>query len=163
MITNFKMVLYTQKICVKYRKFNRIFILFLIFLNTANCKVTSEKKVNLNENMNKNIENNQNNVVYTGQIVKKEFIKKNGEPSGFYELYFRASVQDYFIKFCESKVSKNEISAFLAKDEMDIPKGVKVNARIIYMGYWDICNEDPAMTQSRVGDYIIIDEILNNK
>ena len=89
--------------------------------------------------------------VMTGHIVEKDFIKKNGEKSGFSELYFRASVQDYFIKFCESGITRTDLDPF-------VDKVVSIEAKVI-KGNWDICPGDPQEMQSRVGTYLIIKEL----
>jgi hypothetical protein len=91
----------------------------------------------------------------SGQLVKKEFTNKIGEGNGVYEYYFRASIQDYFIKFCESNVTKTEIDA-LNLSEFDT---FKVEAEIIE-GEWDICPNDPAEMQSRIGKYIRISKVV---
>jgi hypothetical protein len=87
----------------------------------------------------------------SGHIVEKEFIKKNGQTAGFTELYFRASVQDYFIKFCESKITKKDLEPF-------VDQVVTVHAEI-RDGNWDICADDPQEMQSRIGAYMIIKEL----
>jgi hypothetical protein len=99
------------------------------------------------------------------QLVEKEFYKKNGKPAGFTELYLRASVQDYFIKLCESNVTKEDFAPYLHKDtdnkeELDlrIPKGISVQV-ILSEGEWDICAGDPEM-QSRIGMYAAVLKIL---
>ncbi len=67
------------------------------------------------------------------------------------ELYFRASIQDYFIKFCESKITKEDLEPFVNK---------VISAHVeIKNGNWDICPDDLQEMQSRVGPYIIIKEI----
>ncbi|MBL4662074.1 MAG: hypothetical protein JKY22_00535 [Flavobacteriaceae bacterium] len=91
------------------------------------------------------------NFILSGHIVEKDFIKKNGEPAGFTELYFRASVQDYYIKFCESKITKNDLEPF-------IDQVVTVHAEI-RDGNWDICENDPQEMQSRTGNYLVVLEL----
>lgn len=89
----------------------------------------------------------------SGQIVEKEFMKKNNKPAGFSELYLRASIQDYYIKFCESKVSKEELEKY-------IDKGITVKVELIE-GEWDICPDDPQEMQSRMGMYAAVLEIVD--
>jgi len=89
--------------------------------------------------------------IISGQIVEKAFYKKNGEPAGFNELYFRASIQDYFIKFCESNIDKDAISPY-------IDQSITVHAEI-KDGEWDTCPDDPAEMQSRIGPYMVINAI----
>ncbi|MFT4600764.1 MAG: hypothetical protein ACI857_000941 [Arenicella sp.] len=103
---------------------------------------------------NKKAEVNNGHAVYTGQVVEKEFYNKGGKAMGFSDTYLRLSVQDYFIKFCESKISKKDIE--------DLKLGefgsIKVEAEIID-GEWDSCDPE-AKVQSRTGNYIIIYAIL---
>jgi hypothetical protein len=102
-----------------------------------------------------------NNMIISGQIVQKESMNKRGEGEGFYELYFRASVQDYFIKFCESKVKRKELEPYLAEDEIrKMAEGITVEAKIVHNGNWDICDESMGIAQSRTGDYIVIYKIV---
>jgi hypothetical protein len=84
------------------------------------------------------------------QVVEKTFGNKGGKPSDFKELYLRCSIQDYYIKFCESKVS-------LKKMQKYIDKGLTVTYEI-KEGEWDICEGDPEM-QSRIGIYAIVIKI----
>ncbi len=72
-------------------------------------------------------------------LIKKPFMKKNGEPSNNKEYYLRCSVQDYFIKMCESNVTSEELDKY-------IDKGVNMRIELIN-GYWDICNGDPTEIQ----------------
>lgn len=80
-------------------------------------------------------------------LVEKAFVKKNGEPTDHKEIYLRCSVQDYYIKLCESKVTKKELEKYL-------DKGISVRMEI-KEGSWDICEGDPVM-QSRIGTYAVI-------
>lgn len=86
------------------------------------------------------------------QVVSKAFIKKNGQPADREELYLRCSVQDYFIKFCESEVSKEALTPF-------IDEGISVEMEV-REGEWDICPDDPPQMQSRIGRYAVILKIL---
>lgn len=123
-------------------------LLLVIILFSASCK-TKKETISSKENM-----------IISGQIVQKESMNKRGEGEGFYELYFRASVQDYFIKFCESDVKRTELEPYLAKDETDIADGITVEAKIVQNGNWDICDESMGIAQSRTGDYIVIYKII---
>ncbi len=124
------------------------YLLLVIILFSASCK-TKKETVSVNENM-----------IISGQIVQKESKSKRGEGEGFYELYFRASVQDYFIKLCESDVKRTELEPYLAEDEMDIADGITVEAKIVQNGNWDICDESMGIAQSRTGNYIVIYKIV---
>ena len=92
-----------------------------------------------------------NRMVLTGPLVEKPFYKKNGEKADFTELYLRASVQDYFIKFCESEVGRTTLEPYI--DQVISVQGEIKN------GNWDICPGDPQEMQSRIGYYLIIKSI----
>lgn len=95
------------------------------------------------------------NIITAGcQVVEKAFINKGGKASDYKELYLRCSVQDYYIKFCESKVSRKKMKKYL-------DKGVTVTYEV-KEGEWDICKGDPEM-QSRVGPYVIILSVKKQK
>ena len=91
------------------------------------------------------------NIITAGcQVVEKAFVNKVGKTTEFKELYLRCSIQDYYIKFCESKVS-------LKKMKKHIDKGLTVTYEL-KEGEWDICEGDPEM-QSRIGFYAIVIKI----
>lgn len=85
------------------------------------------------------------------EIVEKVFVNKGGKVTNYKELYLRCSVQDYFIKLCESKVSKEELMKY-------VDKGVTVHVEI-REGMWDHCDPNPAYAQSRTGLYAAIIEL----
>ncbi|MBE2245625.1 MAG: hypothetical protein IAE67_00060 [Candidatus Competibacteraceae bacterium] len=90
----------------------------------------------------------------TCQLILSEFVNKIGKTHHeIQELYMRCSVQDYFIKLCESDVGYEELKPF-------INKGITVEYEI-RNGAWDICKDDPDYAQSRIGPYIIIKKILH--
>lgn len=102
-------------------------------------------------------------ILITAPIVTKKFVYKNGKESDFDELYIRASIEDYFIKFCESKVSKKELSEYLDSIEYNIlgDKVIKMEITIINHGSWDICDSEIEQ-QSRIGAYAIIHRIIKD-
>jgi hypothetical protein len=88
--------------------------------------------------------------IYEGKIVKVQFRDKGGRiREGMYSLYFETDSVRLFIKFQEGKVRRKEIEKYT--DRKIIVKGYKT------FGLWD--TDDPNV-QSRVGDYIVIHEIL---
>jgi len=87
----------------------------------------------------------------TGQVIVKTAKNKRGDPMGE-DLYLRCSIQDYFIKFCESEVSRETVAALESKHIT-----VKMDIR---NGEWDSCGHDEEAVQSRVGTYIAIQKIL---
>ena len=72
--------------------------------------------------------------------------------SDYKELYLQCSVQDYFIKICAGEVTTEELRKHLNQ-------GITVDMEI-RDGLWDICNDDPAYAQSRMGTYVIIHKII---
>lgn len=89
----------------------------------------------------------------TGEIVEKTFVKKNGELGNFTELYFRASVQDYYIKFCESAVTREDLTPFIGKV-------ISVDAEIV-KGNFDTCQGEEDPQDSREGYYLVIKALRN--
>ncbi len=89
--------------------------------------------------------------IYNCQLIEKEFINKGGKMGDYKELYLSCSVQDYFIKFCESSITKKDLEPY-------INKGITVQIEI-KDGMWDSCNSGLEQVQSRMGTYIIIKAI----
>ncbi len=86
-----------------------------------------------------------------GKIIKINFVDKGGrENPDVFNYYFETEEDTLFIKFSEGKVRSDEIAEYLGK-EIEI-EGYKSS------GLWD--TDDP-MVQSRVGDYVVINRILN--
>lgn len=100
----------------------------------------------------------QNVFEISAPIVKKPFINKGGKDLGYDEYYVQRSVQDYFIKFCESKVTKEELDKALDESK-ELIKALTIQAEI-REGEWDICPDDPEHMQSRIGKYMVIHKIV---
>lgn len=96
-------------------------------------------------------------VIVTAPLVLKSFVKKNGELTDLKEWYIQRSIQDYFIKFCESKITRKELEDYLAQ------QGNPLNTAKLEIefreGNWDICDDNELM-QSRVGEYVIVHRIV---
>jgi hypothetical protein len=120
---------------------NTLFIFFL--LSCSNSKTTSVDDVK--EKIVKSF--------YTCELIEKEFENKIGKSGGFKELYLRCSVQDYFIKICESKVTAEQLKKHLNS-------GIKVEMEL-KSGNWDICEYSMEHQQSRIGEYVIITKIID--
>lgn len=96
------------------------------------------------------------NIMTVGcKVIKKEFIRKNGEPAGFDEIYLRCPGQDYFVKFCESRVNSITLEEY-------VDKSITVEIEI-REGNWDICQGDLNGMQSRVGTYAIVNKIISTE
>jgi len=119
-------------------------ISLLFLLGCSNHKaLTVKTNTNNNQSMNQTL---------TGQIIKKELIKANGEKSGHFDLYLRCSIQDYFIKFCESSITKEDIEA-LNLGQFD---AISVDAEIKH-GEWDVCHGlGTDVIPTRIGNYVVI-------
>ena len=85
-------------------------------------------------------------------LIEKEFINKGGDATGDMELYLRCSMDDYFIKLCESNVTRKELEKYL-------DRGIAVTMDI-KEGEWDNCSDGEYPVQSRVGKYVVISSIL---
>ena len=95
--------------------------------------------------------------VVTAELVKKKFQNKIGAETDLEEWYLRMSVQDYFIKFCESDITPKQIEKALDQQEGLIKTlTLKVDFR---EGEWDIC-ESHSPAQSRIGRYVVVKEVL---
>jgi len=96
--------------------------------------------------------------ILTAPIVQKEFKNKIGKHTKQKEYYLQASIQDYYIKFCESSISHKDLENHLSSLTGLIKA---VTLEIEYRdGFWDICNEKMEQ-QSRSGKYVIIHRIIN--
>lgn len=92
-------------------------------------------------------------------IIHKQLMKKNGQPTEYTELYLRRSTQDYFIKFCESAISREELAQQLNQQGTLLPTlTLEIEFR---EGSWDICDGNH-LQQSRIGEYVVIHRIVVN-
>jgi hypothetical protein len=85
-------------------------------------------------------------------LIEKVFINKGGKITDYKELYLQCSIQDYFIKICESNVTLEDLKPY-------INSGINIKMEI-KDGMWDHCSDDPAYAQSRMGTYVVIKEIV---
>ncbi|MDX1650912.1 MAG: hypothetical protein R3277_00350 [Brumimicrobium sp.] len=125
----------------------QLFIISLFFL-LLNC--SSGK-----ENMYAGTGKSSSKLTVRAEIVEKQFVNKAGKNTGISEYYVRQSQQDYFIKFCESKVTRKEIEEILSTIEDSI-KILEITMEI-REGEWDQCDENTV--QSRIGRYVVIHKI----
>ena len=86
--------------------------LFSIFL-ILSC--TPKSSIHMEKNKLPDIPTEDKKVIITAPLVLKNFVKKNAEVTDIKEWYIQRSVQDYFIKFCESEVSRKELEKYLTK------------------------------------------------
>lgn|GEM_PF-1425211 len=92
-------------------------------------------------------------------IVLKDFYKKVGQKKDpVQEHYIQHSAQDYFIKFCEGKVTKSELETALSKQKGHI-KTLKMEVSF-RDGTWDNCGEAIPYAATRTGRYAVIMKIF---
>ena len=100
----------------------------------------------------------ENRVIITAEIVEKSFVNKAGKVSDKKEFYVRRSIQDYFIKFCESKVSADALRTAWEK-ETGFIKTLRMEVEF-RKGNWDDCGEEEFEVQSRVGEYLVLHKLF---
>lgn len=132
-------------------------LLILMFGLTVSCDTTKKLDVSADETELKELPIGRE--IISAPIVFKPFVNKAGKNIGFDEVYVQRSIQDYFVKFCEGNVSKEEIEKALAK-QTGMIKTLKMEVAI-KEGTWDICPEDNENMQSRIGSYIVIYKIID--
>lgn len=136
--------------------FSSTFSVFIIALSILfSCSTSKEKPSQQNNVSDKKTA--ENSYLITAPIVKKQFVNKAGRTTDHTEYYIQQSIQDYFIKFCESNVSEDELKERLNRIQGDI-KTVRLSVEI-REGAWDLC-DDGLEAQSRIGQYMVILEIL---
>jgi len=119
------------------------------------CGTPKNEKTNTMHNNNSSETNNKQTL--TAPIVLKSFVNKIGQTGTQKEYYLQASIQDYYIKFCESNISRDELEKHLNTINGLIKA---VTLEVEYRdGLWDICNEKEPM-QSRTGEYVVIHKII---
>lgn len=99
-----------------------------------------------------NTMNKSNKIAGTSALlIEKSSLSKRGTVIGS-DLYLRCSIQDYFIKFCESEITKSDLLPF-------VNQGITVEMETRF-GELDRCPDDPQEVQSRIGTYAVIHKIL---
>ncbi|MEM7186077.1 MAG: hypothetical protein AAF466_05400 [Bacteroidota bacterium] len=95
-------------------------------------------------------------LLITAPVVSKKIITPEGQVTDETELYIRRSIQDYYIKFCESDVTRDELETHLDGLEGEIKA---VTMEVVQLdGDWDIC-DGVQLQPTRVGPYMIIRRI----
>lgn len=135
----------------------------LLFLCSISCKTISPQTQapqtdKTMHNKTKDFSSGDNTYIISAPISEKYFYTKNGVRTDKKEYYIQRSIQDYFIKFCESKVSKEDLQEAWDKEE-GFMKALKLEVEF-RKGEWDNCgNQEPA-PQSRLGDYVVVHKIF---
>tara|TARA_Y100000385_G_scaffold31239_1_gene29463 strand:+ start:1257 stop:1658 length:402 start_codon:yes stop_codon:yes gene_type:complete len=133
----------------------------MVLLNLLICNACSVSYKNSNNDSvlkDKELLTSKNSLrTYSGQVVSKTTETKGSKNPNQENYYFRLSTGDYFIKFCESDVTFNQIEPFI-QNEFEI-KSVTLEIKF-KEGEWDNCKE-VGYVQSRIGPYVVIKKILN--
>ena len=96
--------------------------------------------------------------IVSAPVVSKNFVMKNGEVTERTELYLQRSIQDYFIKFCESGITREQLEEHMSTIHSPI-KSITVEVEF-KEGAWDQCDENQPV-QSRMGEYVVIHRIIS--
>ena len=127
-------------------RFNQFLLLFMLAFLVSCSPKEEAAKASKNKTM--------DGEVISAPIVSKPFVNKVGKASDFEEYYIQRSVQDYFIKFCESNVTKEELEKKLDEQGSSLIKSLTMEVEF-REGEWDQCDED-YQVQSRIGKYVVI-------
>lgn len=130
-------------------------LFFLVLAHLLSCCAPKSVPM-MKKNKTPDLKSTENKVIITAPVVEKKFVKKNGEVTDITEFYIQRSIQDYFIKFCESKVTKKELSEAL--DNFRLQGGLKMEVEF-RNGLLDVCDGN-LNQQSRTGKYAIIYRIF---
>ena len=136
-------------------KYGLCILACIICLSTWSC--SSQKKIIMSKNKTKDISSGKEKYIISVPVVSKNFVKKNGAVTEHKEMYIRRSIQDYYIKFCESNISSEDLKNHLSTMDGEI-KIATLEVEFLD-GNWDICDDDFEQ-QSRVGAYVIIHRIV---
>ena len=156
---------YFLKIKLINRKKSLYFVPFLLFafLLLLSCGASKHRELSVEKKQwrkqnPKTLDQKSNDgySVITAEVVKKKYQDKKGSDTEIEEWYVRRSAADYFIKFCESDVTPQEIEEALVKEE-GLIKTLTLKVKIL-KGDWDVC-EPESIAQSRIGLYMVIKEI----
>ena len=119
---------------------------------SENGELTKTLKIKIMSNPNDHI--NGDTLTLKGRIVKEAMENKKGQKlEGVQDLYFSTSSGSFFIKLGGGNYLRSDLEKLELK-EITI-KCVKKFGNI------DIDSEDPSYAQTRVGEYILILEIIN--
>ncbi len=95
-------------------------------------------------------DSNGHRVVLEGVFVERSFVNKAGrEYPSVRELYFRTGGEEYFVRLDRSRIRADRMRSLAGRP-------VRVRAVIVF-GLWD--TDDPNV-QSRVGEYLVVEEIV---
>jgi hypothetical protein len=142
---------------VKPHRTIRMTCILLVALSMVLGSCVLQKDLNMEKNKKPDPVTERGTQIISAPIVSQNFVDKRGRKTDRREMYVQRSIQNYFIKFCESKVSQEELEQYLA-EKGDLMKVATLEVEF-RDGAWDICDENAQM-QSRMGEYIIIHRIV---
>jgi hypothetical protein len=128
-------------------------IYILLIISFANCKSSKQNKSKKSIN---NLKKNQ----FTGVIITKDKPKINNSDISIPEAYFRTNQKDYFIKFSEGYVTKDNVLKYKNKQIIikgEIKQGLFENMKPASFG-----NKTPP-PPPRSGEYITIEKIYKKQ
>ncbi|NMH86914.1 hypothetical protein [Flavivirga algicola] len=137
------------------QKHNLYILVCMMCLFVASC--SSQKTASTAKSITEDIATGNGKYIISALVVFKDFVLKNGETTKHKDAYLRRSNQDYYIKFCKSKISRKDLEKHLSK----INKAVKVATLEVEFrnGLWDVCDGNFEQ-QSRKGAYVIVHRIV---
>lgn len=95
----------------------------------------------------------QDTLILKGTIIKESMENKKGQKlEGVYDLLFKTVDATHFIKISGGKYLRKDLEAFIGKE-------ITIKA-LKKFGNLDIDNDDPSYAQTRMGDYILILDII---
>lgn len=119
----------------------------LMLLNTS-CGVENKSM-----NKSKSVLTSDNWEVVSVPVVEKHSETKNGKVTTHTDYYLQRSMGDYFIKFCESEITREEFEEEYAKSKDDLVRAMTLEIQI-KKGQLDDCLDSQA--QSRIGEYVVV-------
>ena len=134
-----------------------ILVTLIGFMSCGTKEVVMTKKTPHNKTPdNRNVD--KQTYIISVPVVEKKRIWK-GELTDETNLYIQRSIADYFIKFCESNVSREEVEKALAVQKSMI-KTLRIEIEYLD-GEWDNCQDNKEeKVASRTGEYVIIHKIM---
>ena len=132
-----------------------LFLFTVLFFSCNSSKETIENNTPINKTA--DVKTTGNRVIISAPIIPKPFVKKNGEETDIMEYYVSRSIQDYFIKFCESEVTPQDLEKVMYQEDESL-NTLKLEVEF-KNGEWDSCDELNRV-QSRTGEYVVIYRII---
>ena len=134
----------------------RISILFLylwILLGLVSCGIPNSS--NMTQNKQADLSSGQEKYIITAEVVQKNIAQDDRQDSDKTAFYVRRSIQDYYIKFCESDINRAELEQRL-ETLSGLIKTVKL--QVSYReGTLDECENRQGVDE---GQYIVVHQLF---